>query len=214
MIKISPSLLSADILDIGNEITKMENAGADMIHLDIMDGHFVPNITYGPMFIEKIRKKTELVLDVHLMISDPDAYIKSFADAGSDYITFHAEASTHIDRTIQYIKQNNVKAGIALNPATPVDVIKHVISQLDMVLIMSVNPGFGGQSFIPYCLDKIKQVRDMSQDPNLIIQVDGGISDKTYEKAVMAGANALVSGSYLFSGDMVNKIKLLKSLSK
>ena len=177
MIKIAPSILSADFSRLGEHIKELEACGADMIHIDVMDGMFVPNISFGIPIIKSIRKLTKLPFDVHLMIEEPSRYVEDFARAGADIITVHYETDRHIDRTINYIKSFGVKAGVALNPATPVDCIKHLISNLDMVLIMSVNPGFGGQKYIEYCSDKIKEVRALADKYNkdIMIQVDGGI---------------------------------------
>ncbi|MBI4679755.1 MAG: ribulose-phosphate 3-epimerase [Nitrospirae bacterium] len=178
MVKISPSILSANFSRLGEEIKKAEKAGADLIHVDVMDGHFVPNITIGPPVVKAIKKVTNLPLDVHLMIEDPDKYIEAFANAGADIITVHAEASTHLHRSIQHIKDNKVKAGVSLNPATPLDVLDFILSEVDMALVMSVNPGFGGQEFIPQSLDKIKMLNDMIKKKKykVEIEVDGGVN--------------------------------------
>ena len=167
MVKIAPSILSADFSKLGEEITAVEKAGADYIHIDVMDGHFVPNITIGPLIVEAIRPITKLPLDVHLMIENPDQYIEAFAKAGADYITVHVEACRHLHRTIQIIKSFGIKAGVVLNPATPVESIQHIIEDIDMVLLMSVNPGFGGQKFIPEVLPKIKKVKEMAEAKGL-----------------------------------------------
>jgi ribulose-phosphate 3-epimerase len=171
MVKIAPSILSADFAKLGEEIKAVEKAGADYIHVDVMDGHFVPNITIGPLIVDAIRPVTKLPLDVHLMIENPDQYIEAFAKAGADYITVHVEACRHLHRTIQLIKSYGVKAGVVLNPATPVDTIQHVIGDLDMVLLMSVNPGFGGQKFIPEVLPKIRAVKEMAEKKGLILRL-------------------------------------------
>lgn len=210
MIKVAPSILSADFSKLGEEIEKISEAGAHYIHIDVMDGNFVPNITFGPAVIKAVRKCTDKIFDVHLMMEKPERYIKHFAEAGADIIVVHVEACPHLHRTIQEIKSYGVKAGVSLNPHTPVDSIKHLIPELDMVLIMSVNPGFGGQSFIPFSLDKIKQVREMS--PTIDIEVDGGIVEETGKMCVDAGANILVAGSYIFGGDYKERITKLANL--
>ncbi len=201
MTKIAPSILSADFARLGDEIKDVESGGADYIHIDVMDGHFVPNITIGPLIVEAVRPVTKLPLDVHLMIDNPDAYIEAFAKAGADYITVHVEACKHLHRTISLIKSLNVKAGVVLNPATPVSTIQHVFKELDMVLLMSVNPGFGGQSFIPEVLPKIREVKEMAEklNPELEIEVDGGVNEETARLCVEAGANVLVAGSAIYN---------------
>jgi len=200
MIKIAPSILSADFSKLGDEIKDVEKGGADYIHVDVMDGHFVPNITIGPLIVESIRPVTKLPLDVHLMIENPDLYIEAFAKAGADYITVHVEACRHLHRTIQLIKSFGVKAGVVLNPATPVQMIEHIIDDLDMVLLMSVNPGFGGQKFIPSVLGKIKQVKEMANQKGLTveIEVDGGVNKETAPLCIEAGATVLVAGSAVY----------------
>ncbi|RIW36365.1 ribulose-phosphate 3-epimerase [Bacillus salacetis] len=201
MVKIAPSILSADFANLANEIKEVEAGGADYIHVDVMDGHFVPNITLGPMIVKAIRPVTNLPLDVHLMIENPDRYIEAFAEAGSDYITVHAEATPHLHRTIQLIKSKAIKAGAVLNPGTPVDMIKHVIEDLDMVLLMTVNPGFGGQSFIGSVVPKIREVRELAKqfNPDLEIEVDGGITTETAKLCTDAGADVLVAGSAIYN---------------
>lgn len=201
MIKIAPSILSADFAKLGEEIKDVENGGADYIHVDVMDGHFVPNITIGPLIVEAIRPITKLPLDVHLMIENPDQYISAFAHAGADFITVHVEACPHLHRTIQLIKSHGVKAGVVLNPATPVDTIKHVIEDIDLVLLMTVNPGFGGQKFIHSVLPKIEEVAGMVKEKNLNveIEVDGGVNEETARLCVGAGANVLVAGSAIYN---------------
>lgn len=201
MVKIAPSILSADFAKLGEEIRDVERGGADYIHVDVMDGHFVPNITIGPLIVEAIRPVTELPLDVHLMIENPDQYIEAFAKAGADYITVHVEASRHLHRTIQLIKSTGVKAGVVINPATPVESLKHIIEDIDMVLLMSVNPGFGGQKFISSVLPKIRQVKELADElnPNLEIEVDGGVNEETAKLCVEAGATVLVAGSAVFN---------------
>lgn len=201
MVKIAPSILSADFSKLGMEIKDVEQGGADYIHVDVMDGHFVPNITIGPLIVEAIRPITKLPLDVHLMIENPDDYIEAFANAGADYITVHVEACKHLHRTIHYIKSFGVKAGVVLNPATPVETIQHIIDDVDMVLLMSVNPGFGGQAFIPSVLPKIRQVKEMAQTRGLDIEIeiDGGVNEETAKLCIEAGANVLVAGSAVYN---------------
>jgi ribulose-phosphate 3-epimerase len=201
MIKIAPSILSADFSRLAEEIKAAEQAGADLIHVDIMDGHFVPNITIGPPVVKSIRKVSNLPLDVHLMINEPNRYIDVFAKAGSDIITIHAEASTHLHRTINYIKESGAKAGVSLNPATPLNVIEFILSEVDLVLLMSVNPGFGGQEFIPQTLQKIRMLKEMVKEraPGVEIEVDGGINVKNAPDIARAGADILVMGNAFFS---------------
>jgi ribulose-phosphate 3-epimerase len=201
MIKVAPSILSADFSRLGEEIKDVEKGGADYIHVDVMDGHFVPNITIGPLIVEAIRPITSLPLDVHLMIENPDQYIPTFAKAGADIITVHVEACPHLHRTIQLIKSQGIKAGVVLNPHTPVSMIEHVLEDIDMVLLMTVNPGFGGQKFIHSVLLKIKQVADMVRERNLQveIEVDGGVNVETAKLCVEAGANVLVAGSAVYN---------------
>jgi ribulose-phosphate 3-epimerase len=203
MVKIAPSILSADFAKLGEEINAVEKAGADYIHIDVMDGHFVPNITIGPLIVNAIRPITTLPLDVHLMIENPDQYIEAFAKAGADYITVHVEACRHLHRTIHYIKSFGVKAGVVLNPATPVETIQHIIADIDMVLLMSVNPGFGGQKFIPEVLPKIRKVKKMADDKglDLEIEIDGGVNPETAKMCIEAGANVLVAGSAIYNED-------------
>jgi ribulose-phosphate 3-epimerase len=201
MIKIAPSILSADFAKLGEEIKDVEKGGADYIHVDVMDGHFVPNITIGPLIVEAIRPITSLPLDVHLMIENPDQYIPAFAKVGADIITVHVEACPHLHRTIQLIKSHGIKAGVVLNPHTPVSMIEHLIEDIDMVLLMTVNPGFGGQRFIHSVLPKIKQVADMVRERNLNveIEVDGGVNAETARLCIEAGANVLVAGSAVYN---------------
>ncbi|USK35658.1 ribulose-phosphate 3-epimerase [Bacillus sp. F19] len=201
MIKIAPSILSADFSRLGAEIEDVERGGADYIHVDVMDGHFVPNITIGPLIVDAIRPVTKLPLDVHLMIENPDAFIGPFAKMGADIISVHAEACPHLHRTIQLIKSEGVKAGVVLNPHTPADVIKHVLDDLDLVLLMTVNPGFGGQSFIHSVLPKITEVAEMVKERGLQteIEVDGGVNAETAKLCIEAGANVLVAGSAIYN---------------
>lgn len=200
MAKIAPSILSANFLKLEEEIRAAEAAGADMLHIDIMDGHFVPNITIGPFIVESIRTVTALPLDIHLMIEKPDTYIRDFIKAGADFLTVHYEASVHLHRTIQSIKENDVKAGVSLNPATPVCSLDHVLSDIDMVLLMSVNPGFGGQDFIPQVIEKIKLLKDTLREKGLsmLVEVDGGVKLDNAPAVINAGADILVMGSAFF----------------
>ncbi|MBU3074031.1 ribulose-phosphate 3-epimerase [Clostridium estertheticum] len=214
MIKIAPSILSADFSKLGEHIKQLDAYGADMIHIDVMDGMFVPNISFGTPIIKSIRKLTSLPFDVHLMIEEPSRYVEEFVNAGSDIITVHYETDRHIDRTINYIKSFGVKVGVALNPATPVALIKNLISNVDMVLIMTVNPGFGGQKFIEYCLDKVKEVRELANvyNKDIMIQVDGGIDESNIRGVVSSGANVIVAGSAVFKNDDIEKnIKKLRA---
>lgn len=201
MVKIAPSILSADFSKLGQEITDVEHGGADLIHIDVMDGHFVPNITIGPLVVQAVRPITELPLDVHLMIENPDQYLDAFAKAGADYITVHVEACRHLHRTIHHIKELGVKAGVVLNPATPVESILPIIDDVDMVLLMTVNPGFGGQKFIHSVLPKISQVKDLAlaRNLNLEIEVDGGVNEETAKLCIEAGASVLVAGSAVYN---------------
>lgn len=212
-ILVAPSLLSADFAHLEDEIKKIEKAGADWLHLDIMDGHFVPNITFGPGLVKAIRKLTKLPFDVHLMIEKPDRYISSFAEAGADYLTVHIEACTHLHRTIEAIKNLGVKAGVSLNPHNPPFLLDQIISDVDLILLMSVNPGFGGQTFIEQTILKIATVKSFIDEYkyNCLIEVDGGINDKTGKKCAEAGADILVAGNYVFnSPDYEQAIKSLR----
>lgn len=201
MSKIAPSILSADFSKLGEEIKEVEQAGADYIHVDVMDGHFVPNITIGPLIVDAIRPVTNLPLDVHLMIENPDQYIDQFADSGADIITVHYEACTHLHRTIMHIKEKGVKAGLVINPATPVELIRPILPELDLLLFMTVNPGFGGQSFIPSVLDQIKQADQWRKDMQLDLEfeVDGGINTETAVWCKEAGIDVFVAGSFIFN---------------
>ncbi|KYH35910.1 ribulose-phosphate 3-epimerase [Clostridium tepidiprofundi DSM 19306] len=213
MVKIAPSILSADFSQLGKDIELIERFGADFVHIDVMDGMFVPNISLGIPVIKSIRKMTKLPFDVHLMIEKPDRYIEDFVDAGADIITVHYEADRHIDRTINYIKSFGKKAAIAINPGTPVCVIEELIGEIDMVLIMTVNPGFGGQKYINYCSNKIKNVKQLADkyNPNLLIEVDGGINDNIIKNVVDCGANVVVAGSAVFkNGDVEQNINRLR----
>lgn len=199
MVKIAPSILSADFSILGQEVKAIETAGCDYVHIDVMDGHFVPNLTFGPCVIKSIRKCTNLPFDVHLMIDNTDSFIDDFAAAGADIITVQAEAVVHLDRTLQHIKSLGKKAGVSLNPSTDENAIKYVLDKLDLVLVMSVNPGFGGQKFIPAQLDKITAVKQMIKGRNVEIEVDGGVNKETAPLCRKAGADVLVAGSAVFS---------------
>ena len=212
-IKISPSILSADFSILGDEIKSLEQAGADLIHIDVMDGHFVPNITMGPPIIKMVRKFTKLPFDVHLMISPVEKYIKAFADAGSDIITIHPEATDNLKRAVGTIKSLGKKAGVSLNPKTPISALMDVINDIDLILIMSVNPGFAGQSFMGEVLPKVTELRKLINDKKLKIdiEIDGGINFETAPLAVKAGANILVSGTTIFSGSLKDNIQKLRN---
>ena len=213
MIKLAPSILSADFARLLEDVKKVEKEGCEYLHIDVMDGHFVPNITLGPGIVKSLRKDVNMVFDAHLMIENPDNYIKEFADAGCDIIVVHQEACTHLHRTIQNIKSHGIKAGVALNPATPIETIKYVLQDVDMVLLMSVNPGFGGQSYIPVVTEKIKELKALIDKMNLDIdiEVDGGVKPSNIAEVVNAGANVIVAGSAIFNaGNIDEAVKSLR----
>ena len=214
MIKIAPSILAADFSKLAEEVKEVELAGAELIHIDVMDGHFVPNITMGPIVVEALRPITNLPLDVHLMIENPDQYIEAFAKAGADYITVHVEACKHLHRTLQLIRSTGVKSGVVLNPHTPIETILHVLDEVDLVLFMTVNPGFGGQKFIHSVLPKVRQLADLITERNLSIEIeiDGGVNEETIIPCVEAGATILVAGSAIYSeGDRSEALQRIKA---
>mgnify|MGYP000975088159 FL=1 len=215
MLELSPSLLSADFTNLKSEMEVLDKNGVKYLHLDVMDGMFVPNISFGPMIIKQLRPLTNMIFDVHLMIEDPDRYVQSFKDAGADILTVHYEACKHLHRTVSYIKSLGMKAGVSLNPATNIDVLDYVLEDLDLVLIMSVNPGFGGQSFIPSAIDKIKNLKAKIRERNLnvIVEVDGGVKTTNVKDVIEAGADLIVSGSDVFA-DKENRIRAYKEIFK
>ncbi len=211
---IAPSILSADFAHLARDVRAAEEAGADWIHVDVMDGHFVPNITIGPVVVEHLRKVTQLPLDVHLMIEQPDRYIPDFRKAGADVISVHQEACVHLHRTLDLIHTTGAKAGVVLNPATPPETIRYVLDDVDLILVMSVNPGFGGQEFVESSVLKIRTLKEMIDYRRIFIEVDGGINDETGRRVVQAGANVLVAGSYIFGSENVkDRIARLKKIS-
>ena len=215
MLELSPSLLSADFTNLKSEMEVLDKNGVKYLHLDVMDGMFVPNISFGPMIIKQLRPLTNMIFDVHLMIEDPDRYVQNFKDAGADILTVHYEACKHLHRTVSYIKSLGMKAGVSLNPATNIDVLDYVLEDLDLVLIMSVNPGFGGQSFIPSAIDKIKNLKAKIRERNLnvIVEVDGGVKTTNVKDVIEAGADLIVSGSDVFA-DKENRIRAYKEIFK
>jgi ribulose-phosphate 3-epimerase len=213
--KIAPSILSADFAALGEAIARVETAGADLLHVDVMDGHFVPNLTIGPPVIEAIRKRTRLPLDVHLMIEEPERWVETYVTAGADYVTIHAEACTHLQRALASIREAGAKSGVALNPSTPPEVLQYVLDDLDLVLVMSVNPGFGGQSFIPTAYEKIRRLWEMLGTRDVLISVDGGVKVDNAARLAQAGAKVLVAGSSVFGApDPGLAVSALRSASE
>lgn len=214
MFKLAPSILAANFAYLGEDVKKIEQAGADYIHIDIMDGHFVPSISFGFPVMQALRGETELLFDVHLMIEEPIRYIEEFVKSGADRITVHAESCKHLHRTVTKIKELGVKAGVAINPTTPVETLEYILEELDMVLIMSVNPGYGGQSFLPFTIEKIQRLKSMieSKQLNIDIQVDGGITLENAQRVIEAGANVLVAGTSVFRGNVCENIAAFKEV--
>jgi ribulose-phosphate 3-epimerase len=215
-VRIAPSILSANFAALGEDIRKVEEAGAQLLHVDVMDGHFVPNITIGPPVVKSIRKVAKIPLDVHLMITDPDKFIPEFVAAGASIVTVHAEAPIHLDRTLNFIRSHNVLAGVSINPATPLSTIEHALDLADLLLIMSVNPGFGGQKYIPYVTEKIRRAREIIDKRRLacVIEVDGGIDIPNMTEVIRAGAQVLVSGSAIFNDpDPARKLKEMLAIA-
>ena len=211
MVKIAPSILSADFANLGNEIKALEKAGADMIHIDVMDGHFVPNITFGSSMIKSLRRYSKLPFDIHLMINQPQQYIEAYFKAGANMITIHPESAIHLDKTINQIKQYGIKAGVALLPSTSISILEYIIDDIDLILVMTVNPGFGGQKFLTSQLSKIKTISNIIQNKNISLAVDGGINNHTATFCVDAGANILISGDFIFQSSYKKQIQLLRN---